>query len=112
MELVESVQKRLEAQKLAKKLVDERTQEWQKQIKQGDCFKKSVFGIEVYGEVLREYKMSGVQNYRRCRCYSMVNPKGEEGDVHVATIDTLVDRETFEMIKSKLGQQSDSWLTL
>lgn len=88
------------AEKKAIEAADRRIQDWQKRIKKGDFFKRITSdGLEIFGEVLEDYE----GNFRTCRCYSIVCPEGERGSIHVSQIDQLVDRQTFEMVKNKLG---------
>ena len=91
------------SEKRMREKADGRTQDWQRHVMAGDCFRKvAPDGLEIYGEVLREYETDSMKNSRLCRCYSMACPEGETGSVHVSTIDSLVDRRTFESVKSKL----------
>lgn len=85
------------------KAADARTQEWQKQIKVGDCFRQSTpYGFDIYGEVLEGYEEEHLQNYRFCYCFSVACPEGEKGDVHVSVISEVITREEFEEIKKKI----------
>jgi len=52
--------------------------------------------------VLDGYNPGEYENLRECRCYSLACPEGEIGNVHVATVDKLIDRRTFESVKAKL----------
>ena len=91
------------SEKRMREAADSRTQEWQRQLRKGDYFRKVTSdGLEIYGEVLREYETDCMKNFRLCRCYSLACPEGETGSVHVSTIGSLVDRRTFESVKRKL----------
>lgn len=103
IEAIESIERLFETEKRAREAADARTHDWQKQVRKGDCFKRvTPDGLEIFAEVLREYTLPDMRNFRECRCYSFVCPEGEVGDVHVSTIDSLIDRATFEMARSKL----------
>ena len=98
----------MEAERKAREAADSRTQEWQKQIKVGDCFvSPTSYGFNIYGVVLKGYNQEHLRNYRYCNCYSVACPQGERGDVHVSTIGALIDRETFEAVKEKLREGSE-----
>lgn len=102
VETCDSIVAILRAQELAEKAADLRIQEWQEQIKKGDCFKRMTpDGLEIFGEVLGPGLS---KNWRRCRCYSLACPEGESGSVHVSQIDTIIDRKAFESVKDKLGK--------
>jgi hypothetical protein len=102
VEVCGSIEALLKAQELAEKAADQRMQEWQEQIKKGDCFRRiTPDGLEIFGEVLGPGLS---KNWRRCKCYSMSCPEGETGSVHVSQMDTLIDRKTFEPVKNKLGK--------
>lgn len=93
----------LNGQGSAEKMADHRIQEWQEGIKGGDCFRRvTPDGLEIFGEVLRRYRMSDMSNWCECRCYSLVCPLGEVGDVHVSQMDELVARKHFESVRDKL----------
>jgi len=95
----------IESDRIMTEMADSRTQDWQKRIGKGDCFKRwTPDGLEIYGEVLGDYETKYLRNFRICRCYSMACPEGEIGQVHVSTVNTLIDRETFEAVRNKLGK--------
>ena len=100
IELCESIEGLVRSERLAREAADNSAQEWQKQIKKGDCFRRLYYGLEIYGEVLGDYG----GNFRICHCYSFVCPEGEIGRVHVSTIDHLIDRQAFEKVRDKLGK--------
>ena len=78
---------------------------WQTRVNPGDCFMSdSGEGFPVFGEVLESYREKRLQHYRFCRCYSVVCPEGELGDVHVSTILCLVSRALFERLKEVGGE--------
>lgn len=99
-ETCDSIVAVLRVQELAEKAADQRVQEWQEQIKEGNHFKRiTPDGLEIFGEVLGPGLS---RNWRRCRCYSMSCPEGETGSVHVSQMDILIDKRTFESVKNKL----------
>ena len=103
MEFFDSVEEMFEAERKAQEAANARTQEWQKQIKVGDCFRESTpYGFDIYGEVLEGYEEEHLQNYRFCYCFSVACPEGEKGDVHVSVISEVITREEFEDIKKKM----------
>jgi len=80
---------------------------WKMEIRKGNCFIKSTpYGFDIYGEVLREYEAEHLSDYRFCDCYSIVFPRGQKGDVHVSSINTLLERETYRMMKENLARLS------
>jgi len=83
----------------AERVADQRVQEWQRQMKTGDCFRRVADGLEIYGEVIGN---GWGENWRRCRCYSFACPEGEAGFVHASQMDELISRECFESVKNKL----------
>lgn len=80
---------------------DGRVQPWQAAIKQGDYFSRdSGYGFDIYGEVLKQPRRAkGLEHYRFCKCYSVACAEGEMGDVHVSTIERLLQREQFEQAR-------------
>ena len=105
MEFFDSVEEMFEAERKAQEAANARVQDWQREIKAGDCFRQSTpYGFDIYGEVLEEYQAEHLRNYRFCYCFSAACPEGERGDVHLSVIDELIDREAFEAMKRKLGQ--------
>jgi hypothetical protein len=90
------------AEKKSREKADGMVRNWQREIGKGDCFKMIADGLEIYGEVLRSCDTGEFRNVRVCRCYSLACPEGETGSVHVATIDKLIDRKTFEKVTTKL----------
>jgi len=105
IEIDEPIVSILRAHREAEKAADARVQEWQGQVKTGDCFKQTTTdGLEIFGEVLRGYNLPDRSNWRECRCFSFVCPEGEMGDVHVSQMDELIDRKTFESVRDKLGK--------
>jgi hypothetical protein len=103
VETCDSIEALLKAQKLAEKAADQRVQDWQAQVKEGDCFiQRTPDGLEIFGEVLGPGL--GGENWRRCRCYSLVCPEGEVGSVHVSQMNDLINRERFESVRNKLTE--------
>jgi hypothetical protein len=58
-------------------------------------------GFPVFGEVLEGYPEGRPQHYRFCRCFSVVCPEGELGDVHVSTVRCIMSRGLFERLKEQ-----------
>jgi len=102
IEIGESIMDMVIAERRSREKADSKVRDWQREIGKGDCFKRIADGLEIYGEVLEDYGSGEFRNFRECRCYSLSCPEGETGSVHVATIDRLVDRKTFDKVKSKL----------
>lgn len=100
--------------------------EGQKQMKPGDMFLRYDPDMEVviYGEILdpgvpaapydkglseddleeirqdgERYKAPGMALHRFCRCYSVLCPEGELGDVHVVTMEVKVSKNAFEALR-------------
>lgn len=92
----------------------------------GDCYMRyeSDFGLVVYGEVLdpsvpaapydknvspeelAEYKADGaifdephMRYFRFCRCFSVIEPRGELGSIHCSTMDVPIPRHVFEIAR-------------
>jgi len=102
MEFFDSVEEMFEAEQKAREAADERVEDWQKEIKVGDCFRQSTeYGFDIYGEVLEEYSAEHLKNYRFCYCFSEACPEGEKGDVHMSQITELISREEFERLKKE-----------
>jgi hypothetical protein len=78
--------------------------DWQRELKKGDYFVRNAgVGIPVYGEVVQssgEYR-GRLRDYRFCKCYSMMCPTGELGDVHISTVDRLLTPNEFEGAKAR-----------
>ena len=103
IEFFESVEEMFEAEREAQEAANGRVQDWQRQIKAGDCFRQETpYGFDIYGEVLEEHKAEHLENYRFCYCFSVACPEGEKGDVHVSVITEVIGREAFEAFKAKL----------
>ncbi len=84
---------------------DLKVQNWQKEIKTGDYFHQlTPNGLNIYGEVLYEYKSGGLINLRICRCYSIDCPEGENREIHVSTITHQVSKGEFENAREKLQE--------
>ena len=98
----DSFEEMMEALERAIREADEKVQDWQREIKPGDCFMRSTpYGFAIYCEVLGEYEEEHLRNFRFCRCYSVACPDGELGDVHVSTIKRRITREEFEEARRK-----------
>ncbi len=83
---------------------DARVQPWQVAIKPGDHFRReSEYGFPIYGVVLNEDepREQHVRHYRLCNCYSIACPEGEIGDIHVCTIDELINQCDFDSAKQR-----------
>ena len=105
IETVESIEGLVLAETRAVKSADARVKDWQRQTAAGDCFWiVESDGLEIFGEVLSDYSaIPHRRNFRECRCYSAVCPKGEIGDIHVATMNARMRRGDFELIKKLFG---------
>ncbi len=89
--------------KRMRETADSKTKGWQRRVKKGDCFlRRTADGLEIYGEVLEDYDMEDMKNFRRCRCCSLACPEGEIGNVHVSHFDSLIARGKLEKVKTKL----------
>ena len=107
VEFFDSIEEMLEAEKKAREAADARTQDWQKKIKPGDCFRQETpYGFDIYGEVLEEHDAEHLKNYRFCYCFSAACPDGEKGDVHVSQVTEVISREDYEAVKAKLQNAS------
>ena len=109
-----------------RKAADARVTLPQARMKVGDCYMRyeSGFGLVVYGEVLdpclpaapydknvspeemEEYKEQGeifdephMKYFRFCRCSSVIEPRGELGNVHCSTMDVPIPRHVFEVAR-------------
>ncbi len=88
----------------ARTAADARVQPWQAAIKPGDHFTRdSGYGFPIYGhvETEEEPREPHLQHYRFCHCYSIACVEGEYGDVHVCTIDKLLDSGSFEEARQR-----------
>ena len=95
----------------ARQTADGRVLPWQTRIKPGDLFVRVVmFGAEIltiYGEIIESpfeqdreiFAQPHMKHYRLSKCFSVACPEGEMGEVHVASIQILIDRETFELAR-------------
>ena len=107
MEFFDSVEEMFEAERKAQEEANARVQEWQKQIKVGDCFRQETdYGFDIFGEVLEQCEAEHLMHYRFCYCFSVACPEGEKGDVHMSQITEVISREAFEAIKSNLQGSS------
>lgn len=87
---------------------DEAVQPWQDAVKIGDYFVRveELYGdrFVIFGEVIdfeyeedREvYQQEHMKNHRLTKCYSVLCPEGEFGDVHVVSIGAVITKEMFE----------------
>jgi len=88
---------------------DSRVGNWQKDLKEGDCFiryERSI-GIVIYGvvETLEDedkelYNMPHMKHFRPTRCYSCMCPEGEYGDIHVSNVNIIISKKIFEKAKA------------
>lgn len=87
---------------------------WQLAIKTGDFVLRYEQGMFVFGEILdptlnadeeeleytRElYAQPHMVGYRFSRCFSILCPEGELGDLHVCTVICVLTRDQFEKAK-------------
>ena len=108
IQFFDSYRKMLEAERRAREAADARVQDWQREIKPGDCFvSPTEHGFNIYGVALKGYRQDFLRNYLYCNCYSAVCPTGERGDTHVSTIGALISREDFEEAKKRLREGSE-----
>jgi hypothetical protein len=109
-----------------RKAADSRVTLPQARMKVGDCYIRyeSSVRLVVYGEVLdpcvpaapydknvspaelEEYKAEGeifdqphMKYFRFCRCFSVIEPRGELGNIHCSTMDVPVPRRVFEIAR-------------
>ena len=78
---------------------DSRVQPWQTTVKPGDYFRNSSgYGFNIYGIVREQYSddKPHLKHYRFCECFSVACPEGELGDVHVSTIEQILEEAEFE----------------
>ncbi len=107
MEFFDSVEEMFEVERKAQEEANARVEDWQRQIKKGDCFRQSTpYGFDIYGEVLEECEAEHLKHYRFCYCFSVACPLGEKGDVHVCQITEVISQEDYEAIKAKLQSVS------
>ena len=95
----------------AREAADARVKPWQAAIKLGDHFVRVVMfdaeRLTIYGEIIESpflqdreiFDQPHMKYYRFSRCFSVACPEGEIGDVHVSTILSLIDKETFELAR-------------
>lgn len=80
-----------------KEAADSLVQPWQAKIKARDYFMRRVHGIPIYGQVLKENKRpKELKNYRFTKCFSVICPIGEKGEIHVSTIEKILTKEEFK----------------
>ena len=102
IEYFDSFEEMIEALEKAVEEADARVQDWQRSIRVGDYFVRSTpYGFPIYCEVLGEYEEEHLKNFRFCRCYSIVCPDGELGDVHISTAERKITKEEFEEAKRR-----------
>lgn len=85
-------------------------QSWQNAMTYGDCFVQLVGGeldipCDIYGEIIKsEYEediaaLAKTPKIRLCKCYSVLCPEGEYGNIHIGTMTLKLSRETFNTAK-------------
>ena len=65
--------------------------------------------LTIYGEILEPqneedkplYRMSHMRFVRLTRCYSAIEPEGEYGNVHIASMAAFISKEDFELFRSQ-----------
>lgn len=87
------------------------TQEQSDQAIVGACFLRFEprDRILIYGEIVEPaysedrvlFEQPHMKHVRLARCYSVVEPDGEFGNVHVATMNHFVTREVFEGFRAQ-----------
>jgi hypothetical protein len=86
----------LEAIRRDQEAADSRVKPWQALIKVGQYFIRQADGIPIYGQVLGEKrKPKNLKNYRFTKCYSVICPEGEKGEIHISTIEKILSKEQF-----------------
>ena len=63
--------------------------------------------LTIYGEIIESpfeqdreiFAQPHMKHYRLSRCFSVACPEGEIGDVHVSSIRSLLEKETFELAR-------------
>jgi len=95
----------------AREAADAKVKPWQAQIKPGDCFvSANDLGTEIitiYGQVIESpnpqeralFTQHHMRHFRLARCFSEACPEGEIGDIHVSTLLSIIDLETFELAR-------------
>ena len=111
IQFFDSTEEMLDAIREARQVADGRVLPWQDRIKPGDLFARvEMFGAElltIYGEIIESpyeqdreiFAQPHMKHYRLSKCFSVACPEGEMGEVHVASIQILIDRETFELAR-------------
>ena len=91
-----------------REIADSHVKEWQRKLKDGDCFFRRCDGITIYGyvyklDILEDAnlcKQEHMRNFRFCKCYSKACPDGELGSVHICTIEGIISKKLFETCKA------------
>ena len=102
VEFFDSLEQAAERLQQAMQAADARVRPWQAALAPGECFiaDGGEEDLLVFGEVLEGYAEARLQHYRFCRCYSVVCPEGELGDVHVSTVLCRISRQFFEQMRA------------
>jgi hypothetical protein len=109
----DSFEDMMEAEQRAREAADARVRPAQAGMKPGQYFINFRYGLElpIFGEILditrlgvdqeeqdyidESYAQPHMKFYRPSKCYSVVCPEGEIGDVHLSEIDAIIDQELF-----------------
>jgi len=113
--MFESTEEMIEAIRRSTEAADADVVPWQKELKPGDKFFRIVEDVAIYGEILDPmasvedeeekeylqelYSEEHMANYRFAKCYSVVCPQGEMGDVHVSTVYMVLTDTIFEQFR-------------
>lgn len=94
-ELFESMQRDREQ-------ANEHIQDWQWKVKPGDNFIRTDSIVPIYGTVLEIpeedanlYEQEHMKGYCLTKCYSVMCPAGEVGDIHISSIDRTISQDEF-----------------
>ena len=111
IQFFDSVEEMFDEIHQAREAADARVKPWQAAIKLGDHFVRvEALGgdlLTIYGEVIESpypedrevFAQPHMKHYRLTRCFSVACPEGEIGDVHVSSVQLLIDKETFELAR-------------
>lgn len=101
-EAFDSLDDMLNALDRSRRNADAMVKPFQAAIRPGDHY--SPHGFTIYGKILPdpEPRPPALQHYRFARAYSVACPDGELGDVHVSTIDRILNCAEFLLAKQRL----------
>jgi hypothetical protein len=99
----DSLEDMFSAMEMYRQRADQSVQPFQAKAKPGDHYlQESAFGFSIYGKILDdpEPRPPRLENYRFVEAYSVACPKGELGDLHVASIDRIITYDEFLYAKA------------